>query len=177
MVSRVYLTVALSSLLFGEYIPAYPEAISVVAGGSITSEGSKLENSIVSGVRYTENIYHTGFISADAYQLGLDYISDANYIDSDEITNIARLSANLIWNIDIKSKKIVPFVLIGAGASYFSNPETPHSAVSLFTNVGGGVEYNIDDNIAVVSEMKYIYEDPQRTYMNANIGLKYGFGN
>ncbi|NPA27623.1 MAG: hypothetical protein GXN91_01050 [Epsilonproteobacteria bacterium] len=172
---KIALSALLALMLYGGDHDLYPQSISLVMGYSINSTDSNLENSLIHGLRYTQNIYNASPWAVDAFQLAFDMASDIEYLTFDESTSVARFAGNLLWTMDNPSN-LTPFFLFGAGVSYVTHPKEPQSSLSLFSNIGGGVEMNIRSDIALVSEVKYIYEDPKKRYLNTNVGLKFSFG-
>jgi len=154
----------------------YPNAISATFGRSMTGDSNNLESATIHGLRYDQNIYNaTNGFSIDAYQVSMDFGSNIGYKDSDETTSFLRLGGNLLWYVDTQSN-MTPFILLGAGFSYYTNPQDPYSSLSLYSNAGGGVEFQIRNDIAIVGEAKYMYEGPDRESVNTNVGLKFSFG-
>ncbi len=154
----------------------YPQDITAVVGYQTNSRASNLENTMIHGLRYNQNIYNSSPWAIDAYQVALDIASNVAYLDREQTTSIFRLGGNLLWTMDNESN-LTPFILLGAGLNLVTNPQGDQSGLSLFTNVGGGVELDIRNDIALVGEMKYIYQDPNKQSFNTNIGLKFRFGN
>ena len=153
----------------------YPQDITGVIGYSTNSRGSNLENTMIHGLRYNQNIYNSSPWAVDAYQVALDIASNVAYLDRDESTTIIRLGGNLIWTMDNESN-LTPFLLFGGGLNFVTNPQGEQNRMSLFTNAGAGLEFNIRNDIALVGEAKYIYQDPKKHSFNTNIGLKFRFG-
>jgi len=154
----------------------YPNSIIGFIGRSLTSSSNNLEDSTIHGFRYNQNIYNApNSFSIDSYQIAFDAGAAVGYKDNDEDTYFFRLGGNLLWYLDNQSN-LTPFVLLGAGVSYFSNPQDPQTSFSLFTNAGGGVEMQIRNDMALVGEAKYIYEGPDRRSFNTNVGFKFSFG-
>ncbi len=154
----------------------YPQDVTAIVGYQTNSKGSNLENTAVHGLRYNQNIYNSSPWAVDAYQVALDIASNVAYLDRNENTSVIRLGGNLIWTMDNESN-LTPFLLLGGGLTFVTNPQGDQSGMSLFTNAGGGLELNIRNDIALVWEMKYIYQDPKKHSFNTNIGLKFRFGN
>jgi hypothetical protein len=154
----------------------YPNSVTAIFGRSLNSESNNLEDGGIHGFRYNQNIYNaTNSFSINSYQVALDFGNSVGYKDSNDDTSFIRLGGNLLWYLDTQSN-LTPFVLLGAGFSYFSNPKDPQKTLSLYTNAGGGVELQIRNDIALVGEAKYLYEGPDRKSVNTNIGLKFSFG-
>ena len=169
-------TLVIVSALSAASHDMYPNAVTATFGRNMTTSSNNLESTTIHGLRYDQNIYNaTNGFSIDAYQVALDFGSNIGYKDSTETTGFMRLGGNLLWYVDTQSN-MTPFVLLGAGFSYYTNPKDPYSALSLYTNAGGGVEFQIRNDIALVGEAKYIYEGPKRESVNTNIGLKFSFG-
>ena len=168
--------IALSSLSAADH-NMYPNSVIAVFGRNMTADSNILESSNIHGFRYNQNIYDApDSFSIDSYQIAMDLGSNIGYKDSDETTTFLRLGGNLLWYMDTQSN-LTPFMLLGAGFSYYSNPKGPFDTLSIYTNAGAGVELQIRNDIALVSEAKYMYEGPDRKAVNTNVGLKFSFGN
>ena len=165
-----------SGLLYSGDHDMYPSALEVTLGYSSNSKGTGLANSSIQGIRYNQNIYNSSPFAVDAYQVALD-IASPEYLESDGSTTMFRLGGNMLWYIDNQSN-LTPFFLLGAGFNYLSelDPKADQQTFSLYSNVGGGVEIQLRNDIALVGEAKYIYEDPKRKFLNTNLGLKFSFG-
>jgi len=155
----------------------YPNSLIAVYGRNMTADSNILESTNIHGFRYNQNIYDApnGF-SIDSYQISMDFGSNIGYKDSDDTTSYLRLGGNLLWYMDTQSN-LTPFMLLGAGFSYYTDPKDPYDKLAIYTNAGGGVELQIRNDIALVTEAKYMYEGPDRKAVNTNVGLKFSFGN
>jgi len=166
----------LSGLLFAGDHDMYPNSVAITLGYSSNSKGTGFENSSVHGIRYNQNIFNASPFAVDAYQVSLD-LASPEYLSSDGSTTQLRLGGNMLWYLDNQSN-MTPFFLLGAGFSYITelDPKADQKSLSLYSNIGGGVEFQIRDDIAFFGEAKYIYEDPKRKYLNTNVGVKFSFG-
>jgi len=169
-------TLVIATSIFAADHDMYPNSIIGFIGRSLNSSSNNLEDSTIHGFRYNQNIYNaTHSFSIDAYQLAFDAGAGVGYKDSDDDTYFFRLGGNLLWYVDNQSN-LTPFVLLGAGVSYFSNPKDPQTTFSIYSNAGGGVEMQVRNDMALVGEAKYVYEGPNRRSVNTNVGFKFSFG-
>jgi len=170
------LSAIVATFLFGADHAMYPNSIGVTLGYSSNSKGTGFANSMVYGFRYNQNIFNGSPFAVDAYQVAID-IANPEYLESEGSTTQLRFGGNMLWYIDNQSN-LTPFFLLGAGLSYITelDPKADQRTLSLYTNIGGGVEIQVRNDIALVGEAKYIYEDPTKKSLNANMGLKFSFG-
>ncbi len=167
--------IAAFSLLGASSFEQYPNGISVAMGYMYNSSASNLEDGLIHGIRYNQNIYNANSpFAVDSYQIALD-VASFGYADSDDTTSFLNLGGNFLWYFDTQSN-FVPYMLLGAGVNYVSNPKNPQKTFSLYTNAGAGAELMIRSNVSLIGEAKYIYLGPKRTAVNTNVGLKFSYG-
>jgi len=166
--------VAFTSLTFASQHDMYPNSVSVILGKDVNSIGTGLSNATLHGFRYNKNIYNSSEFDIDTYQVAID-IASADYLAGNGTTSQLRLGGNMIWSVDTMNN-LTPYLLLGAGVSYLGNPQNGLNTLALYSNIGGGADFNIRDDFALTAEGKYIYYGPDRTTSNINIGVKFSFG-
>ncbi len=163
------------SFLNSSSFEQYPNAITAMLGYMYNSEESNLEDGVIHGLRFNQNIYNGNSpFAVDSYQIALD-IASFGYSNSNDTTGYLNLGGNFLWYFDTQSN-FVPYMLLGAGVNYISRPKEPQHALSLYTNAGAGAELMIRSNVSLIGEAKYIYMGPKRSAVNTNIGLKFSYG-
>jgi len=168
-------TIAACSLLSAASFEQYPNGIIATIGYMYNSAGSTLEDGLIHGLRFNQNIYNADSpFAVDSYQIALD-VASFGYANSDETTSFLNLGGNFLWYFDTQSN-FVPYMLLGAGVNYIGEPKGPQKSFSLYTNAGAGAELMIRSNVALIGEAKYIYLGPKRTAVNTNVGLKFSYG-
>ncbi len=168
-------TLAVFSMLNAASFEQYPNGVTATVGYMYNSEDSALEDGLIHGLRFNQNIYNANSpFAVDSYQIALD-IGSFGYANSDDTTSFVNLGGNFLWYFDTQSN-FVPYMILGAGVNYISNPKTPQKTFSLYTNAGAGAELMIRNNVALIGEAKYIYLGPKRTAVNTNVGLKFSYG-
>jgi len=127
------------------------------------------------GTGFNSNLPTLSAWSIAAYQFAFDYSSDTDYDNGAGETSITRLGGNLLWYFD-NPNEMTPFVMLGAGVQIFGNNGYSDNDSGLFGSIGGGVEYQIQGDVSLVAEGKWLYAGDGDGYFLTNIGIKYSFG-
>lgn len=152
----------------------YPSSVSMMAGYSIYSAESKLNNNHAYSFRFTENDFGVDNFGLGAFQLALDYTPDIAYKNSSETTTSVKFGPNLLWYMG-NSSEFTPYLLIGLGLEHISNP-IGYNSIDFYANGGVGIEYQLRNDIALVGETKYSYSEPTRKGTTTSLGVKFSFG-
>jgi hypothetical protein len=171
----LFSTLTFFTLLQAASFQEYPNAITLTMGYMYNDSESNLEDGMIHGIRYNQNIYNADSpFAVDSYQIALD-VASFGYADSDDTTSYVNLGGNLLWYFNTQSN-LIPYMLLGAGFNYVGNAKEPQNTLSLYTNAGAGAEFMIRNNVSLVGEARYIYIGPKRQAVNTNVGLKFSYG-
>lgn len=172
---KIYLSlIAALSLASGADHNLYPNSYYLFINYDNHSYESNLANSYSFDIRYNQNNIQFSNFSIDTLQYALEYSPSINYLDSKESTSILKGGANLLWYLDNPSPFTL-YLLGGVGLKYVNNPKEPQSLIGIYTNAAVGFEYNLRNDIAVVAEKKFTYENTDKKTYSTSLGVRYSF--
>jgi hypothetical protein len=98
-------------------------------------------------------------------------------------------SSNLLFRYPIQKISLCPYILVGGGAQYGNTPQIDLSRYTYsptvyklsaqgFGQLGGGLEYRFNKNVAIFNELRYLFSNVQglpNSQMQWKWGIKYIF--
>lgn len=153
----------------------YTHSMEAVGGFALNSSDSNLDDNWNVGFRYNYNRDTYSPWDVDAFQFSFDYSGSTDYVNNAGSTHVYRFGGNLMWYADNESD-FTPFVMLGGGVQLFNN-ESGGEDDGVFATVGGGLEYQMRGDFALVAEGKWNYAGSDGDYILGNFGIKYSFGN
>ncbi len=162
-------------LVYGADHSLYKHSLEMVGGYGFNSVDTNLNDDWNWGFRYQYNIENDGGFAIDSYQFAFDHTPSTLYNFNGLETSITRFGGNLMWYMDNESDFTL-FGLVGAGVQFFST-EAGGNEDGLFGTLGGGGEYQLRGDLAIVAEGKWLYAGGSDSHLLTNIGIKYSFGN
>jgi hypothetical protein len=163
------------STLFGADHDLYNKSLSFTGHYSFNDYDMDIKDSWGWGVKLNSNKSTNDIWEVGAYQLSFDYTSEANYISTPEAkSDIYRFGGNLLWYFDNDSQ-FTPYALAGIGLEIFGNKEN-NLDNGLFGTLGGGLEYQLRGDFALMAEGKWFYGGEEEKSMVTSVGVKYSFG-
>lgn len=165
---KLLLAALLSTLAFAQ---SESLSVSAVAGGTVSSDDTNLDNDYTYGMRVDFNRDVDDIaLMANRVQLALDY-SEGKYEGFGE-ANILRMGANAVWDFN-KNGDVSPFILAGFGYQAFEHGVIDENEDGLFAAVGAGIEVKLGETLNLVLEGKDMISTNQNNYYLGNVGLRY----
>ena len=150
----------------------YTHSIQAVGEYTFNSDDMYLKDGWGWGLRYNYNFSTVSPWEIDAVQFAFDYQFEKGYLDGGS-SSVYRWGVNALWYADNPSD-LTPFALLGIGAQFF-DAEAHGTTDGLFGAVGGGVEYQLRGDLALVGEGKFLYGGDESAFLTT-VGFKYNFG-
>ena len=136
--------------------------------GKVLHESSELEKDSIFGFRV--GMPSGGIYGTDTFEFAYDRQNDVGYNNSNESTNINRLSLNALKHYK-HFGDITPYGLAGIGYEHIVNDKS-YTDNSPFINLGVGVKYKLQNNISLMTDLRHIVRiDEFDNHTVWNIGL------
>ncbi|WP_292656115.1 hypothetical protein [Nitratifractor sp.] len=150
----------------------YNHSVEAVGSYSFNDDDMYLKDNWGWGLRYNYNMPTENFWEVGAIQFAFDYQFNEDYVGGGD-SSVYRWGLNALWYAD-NASEMTPYALLGVGAQFFSHNE--HGADDgVFAAVGGGLEYQLRGDFALVGEAKYLYGGDESALVTS-VGIKYSFG-
>ena len=172
---KIFLSIAaIASIANAADHNLYPNSYYLFVNYDNNSNGSNVGNSYSFDIRFNQNDIQFSNFSIDTLQYVLEYTPNLTYLSSGNKTSSWKGGANLLWYLDNPSPFSL-YLLGGVGLKYVNNPEDPQTLIGVYTNAAVGFEYNIRNDIAVVAEKKFTYENSDKKTYTTSLGFRYSF--